>query len=594
MTFRRKESEEDLATSFDMLATRAILGSQAAKPTISAPNSTTSRSVTNTTSFGTISSHSRKSSGVSHRSRGHSRKESWGRTVVKTATGGLCTFAGDALISPTDDKTRAVDGTFTRENMKYGKATDRDDDREDGEGGVMLIGPHTMPKDQLHPQKRVVVTSPSPTPSYQTSTGHTGIGVAISTPLLQPTNPAIVLPDHPYASMTNKRTEDVPRASEYAGPHPTSAKIIDLQLNGETMTDVSLRHRLPPSAARMYAANMLHPYANVPEARQKPTLQMPSHVSPSQRMFAQVKTGEVREIEPDEIQYSPYSQPSPSKTSPAYSTDALGVEEALNVALQRGAPSMNADAMNRDDIAGEVVVHAEQEELDYEKLTPLRSSSRLAVLPRQEEEEERDSWQNVPNSAAMRSNISKESSPGQMSLDSSPVTSPRHFITADDADEYNDLFYRPGRPSNDDFLRTSTELVKGIMSRETSGDAPPGSPPPASISALQNLTRQLSEEYGSQLDDDYIFGRDEARGHKDDYRGSQDGDAINGQHISASPPGSTLPLRLQASRPMSFSTSPLIPEDVESSRASSILERSEDPHDGTGSLYFYIAYPPMF
>ena len=356
------------------------------------------------------------------------------------------------------------------------------------------------------------------------------------------------------------------------------------------MNDVSLRHRLPPNASRVYSSTMLHPYANVSDSRPRPMLKVPvQNPNPTSRMFAQVKTGEVREIQPDEIQYSPYSQPSPSKTaSSSYITDALGVEEALNVAFQRGDPSVKSETGERNDTASEVV-HAEQEEFDYQKFMPLHSSSsRIAVLPRQDSDD-RDSWQKPLTPAALRANLSKESSLGQISLESSPMTSPRHFTTTDDVDEYNDLFYRPGRQSSDEFRRTpSSELVKGIISREAGGSGEGLAKPSSSttsISALQNLTRQLSEEYGSQFDDEHTFGPNEAEALEDDYRESQDdSQAVTDEHrhVSLSPSGSALPLRMQASRPMSFSASPLIPEDVESSRASSILERSEDPHDGTG------------
>jgi hypothetical protein len=266
--------------------------------------------------------------------------------------------------------------------------------------------------------------------------------------------------------------------------------------------------------------------------------------------------------------------------------DALGVEEALNVAFKR--EKSQGDDRGEARTAVSDVVHAEQEEFDYQKLAPLQSSSsRIAVLPRQGSDD-RDSWQIPSNIAVLRANFTKESSSGQMSIDSSPMTSPRHFVPTEDVDEYNDLFYRPGRQSNDEYRRTpSSEIMKNIISRETSGggDASLKSPPTSSEgSALQKLTRQLSEEYGSRLDDEHTFGPQDSAAFRDSEDVARD-IIEEHRHVSVSPPGAALPLRMQASRPMSFSASPLIPEDVESSRASSILERSEDPHDGTGMKF---------
>lgn len=160
-----------------------------------------------------------------------------------------------------------------------------------------------------------VTLSRSPTPSGE------GVGIAISTP---PPDDGVYggpirMPAHPYA-----------QGSAYAYAQPTI----------QTRPDPDSPHRQP----------VLHPYA--PHGGH---LTPDNPISPARRMFAQIPSGQIREIQADEIQYSPFVMNGPGLPSPVRngsfrssgrSSDLLNMGEALNSTMRshRGSPDSGIGA----------------------------------------------------------------------------------------------------------------------------------------------------------------------------------------------------------------------------------------------------------
>ena len=636
MTHGRKNSTEDqeLVTSFGVLAATAFHGHQLSKPSISVGNSSAaSRSMgTNSTGINTTSTHSRKSSGASHAGRGHGRKESWSKSAIKSAKStanatGLCAFNID--VSPVDEKALNLERALDDEGRTKYVSLDlqrADEKRDAGESGVVLIAPHAnanQAQQLAAPQPRpVVVFSPSPVPSNHSdasqSTSQTGVGIALSTPtVLVPDQEQFLFPDHPYAAIMGAARESVPRASDYAGPHPTStAKMAEFNVDDSTLHNVSARHRLPPAV--VYAQVERHPYAAVQASsstsnpRSRPTLQVPvtrAEVSPAKKMFAEVNH-HLREVLPDEIQYSPYSMNPPSRNSKRNSE--LGVEEALSVAFSHGSLDDMEDEldmqdeldMDEEDSAEVQDASMEEEDLtgtsaaDAQILTAqpaARTAPLYRTMPQIDEDSVRDSWRNSrdeADNAGMPRSIQhtpaasgfsmKESSP---SINSSPMTSPRALRKFDESEDFSDLFYRPGHSAGNSIRSPSMEVNRGLLSREPSGSIEKPLFPISrteSVSALAGLTRKLSEEFSSQLDDERrTFGGRDTPVHQ-----HEQGHHVNEAEMHAllshgSPPGANVPLRVPTTRPQSIDPSILVPEDVVSSRTSSILDPQES-EEATG------------
>ncbi|KAH8110021.1 hypothetical protein DFH11DRAFT_1843049 [Phellopilus nigrolimitatus] len=554
------EDESELATSFDLIAATAFHGHQTLKPKVSFANASsgTKSGGTNSTGVNTTSNASQGGLGTGT-SRGHARKESWNNSANAA---GLCAFNKD--MSPVDERAMALDNALDA----------REDRREAGRDGVVLVAPHAASQLSI-PRPQAAAASSSPVPSDRSgdSTSHSGVGIALSTPtaLLENPEQLFSFADHP----------DAPRVSDYA----------DHTLDDSALNDVNTRRRVPETASHSHThkPSLPHPYA-VAKPLSRPTLQLPSPAS----MFAQVGTGKVREVQPDEFHRANRN------------SDALGVEEALSVAFSRG--SMDDDQVDKQ-IENDEDADFGRTDAQILIIPPAGRSTAYykSTMPQIDEVSGHDSWRNSQDEDS-NANLSAPQHPTSMSvfasgsnssqapvsLDSSPMTSPRQFKKFDDMEDYSDLFYRPGQQTAGSSSRhiPPSELARAANSREVSNGA--NRRIPASLSrsdsgsALTNLHRQLSLQYSSHVDDGrHILGRDEELSR---HNGSlmnieEDFDDSHAILSQGSSPGATLPLRIPTSRPLSSNDpSHLIPEDVESSRASSILERFEN-EDGTEIIY---------
>ncbi|KAH7887119.1 hypothetical protein F5I97DRAFT_1927401 [Phlebopus sp. FC_14] len=263
----RKPDNSKGESNFDFLVTRTLLGSQSVTPTIHVAakrrtaslhsksyshcpsHSRTQTNLSCTQSHGHSQSHSMSTSHSSKSSRnlnnlGHSRSESWGKTALLKA-GSLC--GGNSKDSPATP----VDAHAVSSRAEASIVLDLR-----GDGGL----------DDGNVDRKGISPSPS-VPSRE------GVGIAISSPLpFDQDSEALRIPRHPYAHPPSHSKEQeisantegeirrtskyTHKSSDYAGPHPST---FDPNLSPPTTTsDVSLRHRLPPRAA----VQVPHPYAS--------------------------------------------------------------------------------------------------------------------------------------------------------------------------------------------------------------------------------------------------------------------------------------------------------------------------------------------
>ncbi|TDL25281.1 hypothetical protein BD410DRAFT_785181 [Rickenella mellea] len=617
--------ESELAHSFDLLASTAFHGHQLRKPNISVPRPSMSTSAYGTSTIST--GHSRKSSGASN-GKGHQRKDSLGKSMktIKSTTSNICGFGDDPLRSPVDDTSDGLENALNGDKTKVISLGGRRSDAAPVDDNVMLIT--SNPKPPLPPPSQNVQRSTrvSPTPTERTG-GSDGVpmGIAVSTPTALTPEP---LAAHPYATAGRSHA---PRPSDYAGPHPSSPRVTLTAATTDTIrNEVSLRHRLPPRPSTSGSNNQTppassHPYAV--EGRSFPTLLVPQQEK--MPMFAQVGSGIVREVMPDEFQYSPLTpggSAHPSRQSQRSS--ALGVEEALNLAFRRESgvtaiePSEDHASMQEAELEPEAEpevrrspvvghVHAAtwpRASFDIQQQTPQTpdkvdaqlsqsSSSQPSSQPSDSSKEpspgEEALKKNSPWSPAVVSPSAQTNgtrSPGVGSQESSPETSPRALVHSEDLD---DLFYKPGQRSADNSLRRtpSSELVNRLAHIRHASDKRSSMRLSSGVHESHDLSHDTVPEHDNEsestgIEHPSISSWDRRYSRMSEL--SQLPDPPPLPHTSNSSPGTTLPLRLPTSRALSLDQpSLLVPEDVGSSRASS-LGAKEDAQE----VYYRLGHVP--
>lgn len=598
-------------TGLDFLAARAYLGNQSAVPVVVAPKShrkNSSYSATGTTSSSSGPSRSLSGSLVktlsksskSH-SRGHSRTGSLGQSAIRIAKSSvaICGFSGEDATAPyaVDENATGLEGALKREGTKF----------------IRLADPAKIPVDKDKAMLRYSRSPPprvSPTPSGLTDTR---VGIALSTP--PPTNEeslehdSIRLPAHPYAQGGLYSVSDNPitpvndvrhvRGSDYAGPHPSRT----ISPRPETSSSLSSRHKLPPHLG-------LHPYAQT-SARDKyadegivPQARSDSNIPPQSKMWAQLSPGVVREILPGDIQYSPFSPDRGDRLqSPAEIRDTIGVGEALAYPGIRARSGSDAEIVDersgtpqgqrsiasgmqrlQDDLP-EFGPRAGREAVLYDVRRPAYAqhpSDSPAGFPwsLKEQSSQQLTIPVVPQASTPSPVVTSESS--------TPHLSPRPLGSPNDLENFRDLFYKPSMAR-----RSSSEL-------KPSGSPPPQvSPAPWDVhtrnqrtgSNLTSLARQLSEEFEQmafereRTSSQYSYSASSVLANNNATQRPADGSlrfVFDGSPHPESPTSIAEALSFAHSPALAFKPSGTLPEDVESSRASSVIPQGEEDDDDTG------------
>ncbi|KAI0823498.1 hypothetical protein BC628DRAFT_511022 [Trametes gibbosa] len=609
---------------------------------------------------------------------GHGRNQSLGRSALRivrstaTSAAGFCGIAGaqdedDATgrsRPAMNDKAAAMEEALRRDGTKVIHLRDQMPNQDDhAVGGLVVITP---PLDAPRTQRQLNIgpggaKGVSPTPSAQ-STSVEGMGIAISSPVAPEgtfEKEPIRIPYHPYAQgaaypyyqRPAGRAPILPalqavRQDSTGAASPTST-------NGE---EGVTKHR-QPIVVHPYSpyTQIQHPFAAVTgtDHSPKPGVRLGAGKRlevrpPTARMFAELSPGQIREILPEEIQYSPFiptppvqlpegdrsSNPSGHPYGPSTKrTSEWGFADALNHTMQRPlstdsglgtsesheAPEPRVIEVSHalEDEGDEIVISPEQEfeEQDLNMLSPHSKSGSSAVDAPHRPGMLRQATQASSNhtlasspmenfdppvfkkepSVGERSYNSSASSPGVVSQQSSPPLSPRPITSNDeDLDRFRDLFYRPPEsrtPSSDDSRppvsrRPSSSIHVELNARST-----------RTLSGLTSLARQLNENM-EEMEAYEVMMEGYERDRVSPMWGARHG-GMAGQRpsdlgpeppqvLSQSPPGlvyeregAGTQLRLPINANLALSQpSDNVPEDVESSRASSMLEMPLDDEPG--------------
>ena len=585
-------------TSLDYLAAQACLGNQN-HPSLS----TTDLYTTNTSSSRKIS-HSKNTptpskSSKSH-SRNHSRGDSWSKPTVKMtmSTAAICGFPTTedevtvrSVLEAGDARAASLEGAIKRDGTKV----------------IRLADPVHLPVDRGPP------INPSPDSSIRLSPSPSNgsdrrVGIALGTPPLRDDqSDSSFHPSHPYArgglsfSVPGPSSQSrIDRGAEFAGPHPSINSGVDIS----QIPDALARHKLPP---HLY----LHPYGQafsrdsyLDQNGLLAQYRSGSETPHQNKMWAQLSPGVLREVLPNDIQYSPFTPEnniSPvsasSRDSILQINDTIGVGETLanaervrrSQASRPGTNDADADVIPISQVDGDKQSQSTLPELEPRTIRqPIEYN---LALPEDSDALLKPSLANQIVSSPLKQHSPKPlslsdraaTSPTVTSTSSSPPLTPCRLGSPNDLESFQDLFYRP----SNDLQRTPMEA------------ALPDTPSPPHISTaswdrsvrrhkaesgLTSLARQLSQEFE-------LMTRERERSSQ--YSSIQSPTRQQRGSISRQPTVRSLEFVFEEaslSEPVpeldrhaiqAFQPSDSLPEDVESFRASSVIETT-DAEDETG------------
>ncbi|TFK38252.1 hypothetical protein BDQ12DRAFT_631544 [Crucibulum laeve] len=620
-------------SNMDFLAARACLGNQDRFISVTDSPPIPAKVPTSMHTDSTRPSHSHSNSLVKTltkssktHSRSHSRGDSWSKSALKMAknTVAICGFSadgsGNGMLTPheanMDERGSSLEHALRREGTRV----------------IRLADPAQIPVDKGLPITPIapLTMSPrvSPTPSGS-AMSDSRVGIALSTPPLVDDTESIRIPAHPYAQggmfsySTAANASDgrqVERGSDYAGPHLSAPATAATKL--ET-SEVAARHKLPPHI-------VLHPYAAQTSSAAQDSYQddklitqirHDSNVPPPAKMWAQLSPGVVREILPSEIQYSPF-MPSQAGDSPTNRearnsniiTDTVGVGEALAYAsLSRRSRDSGLGTSEDHEI-----IHLPLQQSEWQRRSIPEETSpeivqrvhRLTVMYDTRPQYDRRIASNPSNHTLASSPLVEPAEAQYLNVFNMPVAnpsladtsgssssySPRPLGSPNDLDNYHDLFYRPTHSSTEQLQHPLTESARDSLLPDIP-KRPWDLTHRRTGSGLTTLARQLSEEF-----DAMAIEREQTNSQY-----SQSSPSISGQSISRRPPtdGSLAFVLEEVGRsesptsgigvfvgevdPMlAFKPSVSIPEDIESSRASTPMEKIEDEDEEDNTAMFRV------
>ncbi|KAI0641468.1 hypothetical protein C8Q79DRAFT_919456 [Trametes meyenii] len=691
---RVRPPRSDGHTTTSLFGTTTATGTGIATFTSASHGQSRSRGHAHSNSLGSIA-HSRSDESFMW-TPGHGRNHSLGKSALRmvrttaTTAAGLCGIGSVQDVdnerhkgkTPMNEKAAAMEEAIRRDGTKVIHLRDQLPPRPDRGAGVVVITPSldsSSRTGQLHPAAGPSgLHGLSPTPSAQ-STSVEGVGIAISSPI-PPDNSSVEEPvriPHPYAQGAS-----YPYYQSTAGRALVHPQLRIAPWDGSAtatpsdraVEDAVTAHR-QPIIVHPYSpyAQVNHPFAAITGTDSSAGSGIKSRAGrsgkhlevrppPNARMFAELGTGQVREILPDEIQYSPFIPTPPiqlPETSQSSSTSShpygparnrtseWGFADALSHTMQRPlstdsglGTSENHEVPNPEkvqvsrvlDAVDDVIVISPEQEYQEEDINALSPGaktgpgimdrhrnrpgmSREATQASSNHTLASSPMENV-NPPAFRQELSAAhsfnstgSSPGVVSEQSSPPLSPRPINSNDDLERFRDLFYRP--PES----RTPSSDERPDFSRRPSGSIPieMNARSTRTLSGLTSLARQLNEnmeemEAYETMMEGYERERSSpmwgARYGGVGGRRSEDMGPEPTQVLSQSPPGlvyeregSGTPLRLPIDANLVLSQpSDNVPEDVESSRASSMLEMplEDNPDNVRIGEIEAVSTPPIF
>ncbi|GJE85336.1 hypothetical protein PsYK624_014150 [Phanerochaete sordida] len=572
-------------------------------------------------------------------SNGHSRNHSFGKSafkiVVSTANSaaafcGLTSPTGEkGLVTPLDENPGTMDNGFQTTGTRNIRLQDQmraEQARSPGSDHLLVIAPNS-PTGMVNPN------SSSPTPSGMSGSGEVGIAI------LPPDDSSrqyrgrepIRIPAHPYAQGSGYAPHPVLSTSpeSYTPSSPTRAN--------RAVEEPHVNMHRQPVQVHPYA--QAHPYAT-PTRPRPPNLSIPLNDT----LYAELSPGHVREVNPEDIRYSPEIPPPTVVTGKQSLQQLRGAAHPYAEESKRTSELVFGDVLMRtmrrpsiDSGIGTSDYGEHEREVDWRDRTTEPEADAVEDIVRihgasgsrgdVRSTDTRPSPYTV-NSGGMQSNHtvasspighvnpptfrrmatdgsgsgsgrgslgprlghSSGSSPGMVSHDSSPPLSPRPLDdTPDDLERFRNLFYRPSNSNSSESMAHAADRP-GVGSRRPSGSIPFDVSSRSTRSGLSTLARQLSEDledlrnlYTSQDSEDVSSDEPRMWGRR---HGGLTGPRSDDLHDE--PPNMVLARFNTSSSHRSGYDSPVrlpidtsfvapttnIPEDVESSRASSVFEMS--------------------
>ena len=496
--------------------------------------------------------------------------------------------------------------------------------------------------------------SPAPS-SAKSSSGEVGIAISTPTPSDELARQhyegreRLRLPAHPYAQGATFHM----RSSSPERDRP-AARPSEPQRDEASRKESFERHR-QPVLVHPYApfSQTSHPYASVPAVWAKPEphqtpvqpvvsidaatdedgqeIEIPADATSS--MYAELTPGHIREIQPEQLRYSPFIMVHPIEQKKRPKADTLsphanahpygpqskrmsewGFADALTETLRdrgsvdsglgtseslehlRDTATAPADATSLEELPPVPIEDASERlrpRMNRREATRSSSNHTLASSPM--EFVNPPSFRLQPNDDRLTANgHSSGSSPGVISHDSSPPLSPRSINANDDLERFRDLFYQPPPRASSPDDGSEVAFRRPAPSRQ-----PSSSVSTRSVSGLTTLARQLAEDLeeirhfsGENMDDiegSPMFGRRVGglRGLRPENASPDPNVVLSGPSSGAGTPpeASSPPLRFPLDQTASLAQPTInVPEDVEeSSRASSVLEYSPQESDSESS-----------
>ncbi|KAG6868080.1 hypothetical protein C0993_007757 [Termitomyces sp. T159_Od127] len=548
---RRLKNDRGRPSNIDVLAASACLGNQILTPVVAEDGSNSSK----LTSFAT-GPLTRTSRSHSDHANDHWRPDLFGRTASKKAK--------PVEVNDPDGREFLADNQL--ENAL----------KEDGTKIIRLADPALALNSAL--------TSGSPT-SPVSYVNDTTIGIALTTPFDNPDDIETTrLSPHPYAQGG---------LYSFNSTHPVSG-VADYHVPGSPVKDLSKQtdRNLPLNAnpcvtGGHIAISSYHPYAHkssLHDAYLPDTKNTHSDVSAPSRMWAQLSSGNIREVYPDDIQYSPFIGNEPEADdfirNSRVINDTVGIGEALAFAASSRASNDSGLGTSEEHFTADPSYRVSAQALKQSSRQPVQYDiTRTPNFPLQTTDHDsahtfasspllhqQQSASNVlHNTMHTVQTIQTNASPESFSRSLRSISDP------DDLEGFYGLFYDPNR---------STQHMASQMTYTSTSDGQSGIRRRVE-SELASLARQLSQELEQMTL--------EQEGRRDLHSSMRELQSSVSRKLTSStlefvfeetssPVSETTGLSppCQHTIPPFQPSSANVPEDVELSRASSLIDPSEN------------------
>jgi serine/arginine repetitive matrix protein 2 len=631
------EHERRGQSSFEFLAAQACLGNQTVSATFIVPSDETNASGghSHSNSYSTAARTTTTKSSKSQL-KPHSRNNSAGNSGVNAGRINMSKLCGNIGLDVDLDLDHGERANLVNHAATQGAIIRTVPDLEDalkrhGTKVIRLADPAHIPVDKGTPVSQPVSPNPlftqnqrkTPSPDLSVSNisaiSHSKVGIAIGTPpeeaegapAIVPVGPMAVsatyVPSHPYAqgglSFSVQTSSGRERPIDSCGPGVSGSKV-------PPFSEILARHKVPFHPYALNSANTAQQQSIQPSSRFGINVARDSYLAANglvgqfrsddrqpdpSRMWAQLSPDVIKEILPEDLQYSPYDSDlkgieklEGTKISGRRREDermksihdTAGVAEALLSATTYERDGKVLHEKHKDD---HII-----EQMDIPETTQLNETNLFVALSDLRKPSHASSAHTIASSrlgGAAKSTSTRSESLDDLETSShaptsgSPSPGFRVLGSPNDLDSFQDLFYQPSptdiqdSPASPDGTTNVMSWDAAVRNRRTG-------------SSLTSLARQLGEEYealvsvdGNRASDMPLHSRPlGARPHHSGLSTEGNLQFVLEEMASADSPH-RIPDDLET---VHVFESANLPEDVYSLQASSITDGNGEDDDPTG------------